>query len=412
MSISDNPLTRLWIKALIFLAYLHWTVAHPYYTKTVLKFGQDNLSFILLEPDMSPASEALSVCAWVKRDSNHLSNYQYWLSYVDTHDKNELVISDTGRVFLFKGFGSRTETDLDVGEWHHMCLTWLYQSRTKTVYYDGKEIGTQRTPPGRKFRSTGTLMLGQLHKKYGGGGIKDYHFFGGELLDFNIFSTQLTSEQITEMFAEGRCSNYTHSFGTDRYVPWEDIIKLDRNGTVTENHLVCEHDEPHPTEAAVTQEPTEESDSQYTDLLEEIELIVHTTDPPATEMVATTTQNSQLAEVFKLIERQENLVVAQPEDKWEFLYDQYFYGQEITESFLSGMIRRLDFIVEYFGRTIEETLINDDFIDCMGERLDLLIEFFGHTMDNTLIGHLEKYHATGSSGCSGFLWSQLAGFDF
>ena len=69
-------------------------------------------------------------------------------------------------------------------------------------------------------------------------------------------------------------------------------------------------------------------------------------------------------------------------------------------------------IVEYFGRTVEETLINDEFIVCMGQRLDLLIEFFGHTLDDSLIGHLENHHATGSNECSGFLWSHLTGIDF
>ena len=218
-------------------------------SKIALKFGRDNHSFIFLQPDLSPASEALSLsmCAWVKRNSNHLSNYQYWLSYVDQFDKNELVISDTGRFFLFKGFSSQPDPDLGVGEWHHMCMTWWFPSRAKIVYFDGVEVASSTTPKGRKLRTPGTMMLGQLHKKYGGGGIKDYHFFGGVLLDFNIFSKKLTSGVIKEMYAEGKCSDYSRKLGVERVVSWEDILNTSRHGNVTETSILCYDDHTHPT---------------------------------------------------------------------------------------------------------------------------------------------------------------------
>ena len=420
MTSWTRPKSFIKLTVLIFLA-LQQSVAHPSYTKTGLQFGQDEDSFILFKPDMSPVSEALSLCAWVKRGSNHLSNYQYWLSYVDQYNKNELVISDTGHFFLFKGFTSRGGTDLSVGEWHHLCLTWWFPSLVGTVYYDGVEIASATTRPGRKLRTSGTVMLGQLHKKYGGGGIKDYHFFGGELLELNIFSKQLTSGQISEMYAEGLCSSYSQRFGADLYIGWKDILQLSRNGTITETSLECHDDHPPSTSEPMvssTHDQYEYTDhQQYTDLLEEVTLVPTALSTATTGITTpgvpnTSTENSQLADIFANIEGQARLIRSEKANKWGFLYESYFYRQQITESFLASLITRLDMIVEYFGRTVEETLINDDFIVCMGQRLDLLIEFFGHTLDDNLIGHLENHHATGSNECSGFLWSHLTGIDF
>ena len=421
-SITDSSQQRSWFNVLLILALQPHPGALHTLSKTALKFGLDNHSLIFLQPDLSPASEALSVCAWVKRNSNHLSNYQYWLSYVDQFDKNELVISDTGRFFLFKGFTSQHDPHLGVGEWHHMCMTWWFPSRTKIVYFDGVEVASSTTPKGRKFRTPGTMMLGQLHKKYGGGGIKDYHFFGGELLDFNIFSKKLTSGVIKEMHAEGKCSDYSWRLGVERVVSWENILNTSRHGNVTETRILCDDDHTPPanTEAPAVLISTEQGEADdYTDLLEGVEHYVFTSisEKDTTSQAPRSTENLNMADIFAAIKAEDTVAsLEKKSDEWEFLYSSHFFQKAITESFLAGMIRRLDMIVEYFGQTIEETLINDDFIACMGRRLNLLIEFYGHTLDDHLIEHLKLHHSSSteieSNDCGGFLWLQVSAIEF
>ena len=159
---------------------------------------------------------------------------------------------------------------------------------------------------------------------------------------------------------------------------------------------------------------TKQDGVRYTDLLEEVEHLIYTTVPEqdtATE-VPRSTDNSDLVKVFAAIKAEDD--VRKKSEKWEFLYSSQFYQQTISESLLTGMIRRLDMIVEYFGRTIEETLINDEFIDCVGRRLNLLIEFYGHTLDDHLIGHLKLHHSAESESneCGGFLRLHLSANEF
>ena len=136
-----------------------------------------------------------------------------------------------------------------------------------------------------------------------------------------------------------------------------------------------------------------------------------------TSVAPRSTENLNMADIFAAIKAEDTVASLEKEsEQWEFLYSSHFFQKAITESFLAGMIRRLDMIVEYFGQTIEETLINDEFIACMGRRLNLLIEFYGHTLDEHLIEHLKLHHSSStdieSNDCGGFLWLQLSAIEF
>ena len=80
-------------------------------------------------------------------------------------------------------------------------------------------------------------MLGQIHYSYGGGDINSPNYFGGELYDTNIWSIQMTSSQVKEMFTQGRCSDYSLSFKDNSFLSWEDILLIERQGEVTEREL-------------------------------------------------------------------------------------------------------------------------------------------------------------------------------
>ena len=130
-----------------------------------------------------------------------------------------------------------------------MCFTWSFTTRTRNVYYDGQQIGTDGTRGRRKLNVPGTLLLGQLLEYDGVENIENGYYFGGELFDTNIFSTQLSAGQVKKMFTQGRCGNYSQTFAEDIFLSWRDILRKERTGNVTEVQLEeCDTDHTHPEE--------------------------------------------------------------------------------------------------------------------------------------------------------------------
>ena len=388
---------------LFLAAILQLTASHEVTYKS-LTFGKDNSSYILMSPDMSPLQEELTICSWIKRMSHHNSwnsHAQLWLSYVASANQDEIVISDTGLYYLLGDATTYISQSLTIGQWHHICCTFSYRSRTKNVYYDGVRIGFEKTPSGRKLNIPGSLMLGQYHTGYGGGSIASNGYFGGEMFQTNIYSAELSSSQIQEMYSQGRCSNYTQNFSDVTFLSWEEILQQDRHGNVTEKALEeCSTDHTHPTEEEETTEEEEE-----------------TTEDP---------DNST---------------------SWRFLRGEHFYNNEISTDMISRMTGRLDLLLEFHNHTVDDALIKhlekhhsdkvpgnntegvedseseeeeetdslelfltdnwefltdrmfymkivtEDLISGMTERLDLLAEFSGHLCDDSIINHLEKHHA-------------------
>ena len=385
---------------LLLVAILQLTASHEVTYKS-LTFGKDGSSYILMSPDMSPLQEELTICSWIKRMSNHQRYFQYWLSYVASANHEEIYISDTARTSLLNDVTSYTSPSLTTGQWHQICCTWSYSSRTKRVFYDGVQIGSESTASGRKLNIPGSLMLGQIHYGYDGGKISSRYYFGGEMFQTNIFSKELSSSQIQEMYSQGRCSNYTQNFSDVTFLGWEEILQQDRHGSVTENNLEeCSTDHTHPTEEEETTEEPEE-----------------TTENP---------DNST---------------------SWRFLRGEHFYNNEISTDMISRMTGRLDLLMEFYNHTVDDALIKhlekhhtdktpgnstvevedreseeeevtdalelfltdnwefltdtmfymktvtEDLISGMTKKLDLLAEFSGHRCDDSIINHLEKHHA-------------------
>ena len=393
---------------LILLALLHLATSH---SLSSLTFGIDTSSYILMQPDLTPIQEEFSICAWIKRVVDHNYSAQFWLSYVASANYDEIVISDAATCWLFGDSTTYTAPSKTTGEWHHICTTFSYSSLTKRVYYDGVQIGSESTPSGRKLNVPGSLMFGQLHKGYGGGNIKGCCYFGGTMFGTTIYSTELSSDQVQEMYTQGRCSNFTEILSDVTFLSWQDILKEERHGNVVEHELEeCDTDHAH---------PAEDEDTDHAHLI-----------------------NST---------------------SWQFLRGEYFLNKEITKDMISGMTGRLDILGEFQNHTIDDVLIkhlkkhhtdtdlvnetedehgaaeedgveegeeeeeedgeeednmtdslnlprtdswkfltdirfynkvvNNDLISGMKERLELLAEFCGHLCDEFLIEHLEKHHA-------------------
>jgi len=362
-------------------------------TDTALQFGTDG--YILIDQDLGPLHEALTACSWVKRMRNE-NIYQYWLSYGVNSNIYELGLTDMAYNYMFLDETSFTRPTETTGEWHSICFTWSYSTRTKLVYFDGKQIGTGKTPSGRKLDVQGTLLLGQLHANYGVGAINSVYYFGGELYDTNIYSSQLSASEVENMFTRGRCGNYSQTFGDKILISWQEILQENRQGSVSDVELdECDTNHTHPEEEKETESRAHHDSG-----------------------------------------------------KWDFLRGRNFYNKIISEDFFDDMIGRLDLIAQFTNHTIDDALIlhldkhhsdgrsrieteedseseseeitgaaedllsfleTDNWVFLTHEtlynqvvtnrllsdvtvRLDLVAEFIGHRCDNALIEHLEKNH--------------------
>ena len=325
----------------------------------------------------------ISICSWIKRMRDDWDDTQIWLSYGVSASAYELVLSDMGRTLLFNHNIHNTEPTRTTGEWHSMCFTWSFTTRTKNVYNDGQQIGTDEIRGRRKLNVPGTLLLGQVLQYNRVGSIRSWAYFGGELFDTNIFSTQLSAGQVREMFTQGRCGNYSQTFAEDIFLSWRDILRKERTGNVTEVQLEeCDTDHTHPEEE---EEREDRSD-----------------------------KNS---------------------GTWDFLRETTLYNKIISEELLKDMTTRLNLIREFRNHTIDdplishlekhhsdrkpgndetadsqnlpdtdnwdflrhktyyESLITDVLISEMKRRLKLLKEFITHRCDDPLIAHLNKHHS-------------------
>ena len=217
--------------------------------KIALTFGKDATSYISLDKYTNPLSESFSVCSWVKRERHDGSGtYQYWISYAVNQNNFEFGIADSGYSYLHNDATTYRKSNQTIGEWHHICKTWSFSKQERFVYYDGKVIGSEMTPIGRKLHVPGTFLLGQFHRRIGEA-IYEHRYFGGTLYDTNIFSIQLSASQVKEIFNQGRCGKYSSTFGEDIFLGWDDILQQPKNGNVTEITLeVCYADHTHPTE--------------------------------------------------------------------------------------------------------------------------------------------------------------------
>ena len=226
--------TRVVMKGVILFYALSQLLSADERAPTALKFSRTG--YIYKQLDMSPLTDALTICSWVKRMSNHKSIYQFWFNYVATTSTDEIAISDVPNAWLFKDQISYRGPTPTINEWHQTCITWGYSTKTKYLYYDGEQIGSEGTGE-RKLKIPGAIMLGQIHYENGGGEIVTSSHFGGELYDTNIWSFQMTSSQVKEMFTQGLCSDYSLSFKDTSFLSWEDILLMEREGEVTEKEV-------------------------------------------------------------------------------------------------------------------------------------------------------------------------------
>ena len=77
--------------SLLLLPFLASVLSHK--PHVALKFGDDLSSYIMIDPDISPLEEAISVCSWVKQLSP-TSRKGIWMHYFTQHFYDEITLTD------------------------------------------------------------------------------------------------------------------------------------------------------------------------------------------------------------------------------------------------------------------------------------------------------------------------------
>ena len=223
-----------------------------------LKFGDDLTSYIMINPDMTPLEEAVSVCSWIKKLSP-TSHNAVVMHYRTVFSKDEITIADTLGFAYLTGSNTRHSKIPPHSEWYHFCLS--SSSGTNILYYNGDLVGVAATS-GRKFSvAEGSIVLGQHHTTYkmeasfSGSG----YSFGGEMSKMNIFKRTLSAEEVAEMYNSGICSDYEESLQDDIHLSWETLLsdETEKHGNVRPIDLSCPDHTHEPTkEKATTAGPT------------------------------------------------------------------------------------------------------------------------------------------------------------
>ena len=107
------------------------------------------------------------------------------------------------------------------------------------MYVNGTFASYKITDSGRKLQTGGKLVLGDhvdpIHYS-GSTGNK----FGGEMFGFNMFSKELTGEEIAELSTDGLCTDIPERLERYRLIKWEDILSLPRRGNVQNIRRQCD----------------------------------------------------------------------------------------------------------------------------------------------------------------------------
>ena len=214
----------------------------PHSLPTALSFGLDATSYIMLQMNMEPVKEAVSVCSWVLKRTSE-GTYDAWFTYNAPSRIHEILIA--GRISIWAYMlKSNTANSQEVlpDTWHHVCLTWSYETKKTILYFDGEAIAEKETGE-TKLTVGGTMAIGQYHRQANMEATFHSHPFGGQLLKMNIYTRQLKPQEVEDMFYGGLCSDNEDKLVEDTFLRWETILyATERKGNVTEVPVTCSGD--------------------------------------------------------------------------------------------------------------------------------------------------------------------------
>ena len=191
---------------------------------------------------MEPLQQAFSVCSWVKKLRPGSSSV--WFSYGTSISDDEITISDDGQYNTL--FGAQISTNslmtATLGKWYHYCLTWSAASQEQKIYVQGEIIKTASTASQRMLEidpTNGYIVLGNDVSTQGVPiGTKSPFPFGGELTQLNVFSKEMSAQEVAEIWENELTLHFVHKFGATRYIKWEEILLWRRFGNVHDTEIL------------------------------------------------------------------------------------------------------------------------------------------------------------------------------
>ena len=197
-----------------------------------LKFTETG--YIVFTPNMSPFVSKMSVCMWL-RDLGSPGCCPTVFSYGP--DNQVRIDSDGGYIYMANNgqfFQSELAGVVTKGDWYHTCLSWSSSSGSARYYVNGLHLGT--------VTSSGTLSTGHNvalgNHAHHLNPFLDSNIFTGEVSKLNVYAKEVTAEEVKRMFSGGLCGLWEEENEDVRVLKWEDILKLPRTGSVSDESLV------------------------------------------------------------------------------------------------------------------------------------------------------------------------------
>ena len=195
-----------------------------------LRFSNDG--YIQFSPDMSPFVNKMSVCSWVRDlgSNSHPVIFNYGptnrVRFQSNGNSNCMANQCSLQV------RSELQAAVSKGNWFHACLTWSTASRSMKYYANGNLLGTRQTDS--RTLTTGYKVVLGNHVSV----LNSDYAFAGEMLGLNVYSKELSAEEVRRLSDAGMCSREDDENEDVRVLRWEDLLKKSRTGTVTEFSVV------------------------------------------------------------------------------------------------------------------------------------------------------------------------------
>ena len=146
-------------------------------------------------------TDAVSVFAWVKRDTNTgiLGGYHVICGTVGLELSFEAVSNYLRNGIEVNGtrYVSNDGSTIGTGTWHYVGFTWSTSDYSKKSYIDGVNVGTQSTG------STGTSSYSFSGRSLGMWGGVSYAL-NGKIAAYQVYDTALTAQQVKQNFNSQR----------------------------------------------------------------------------------------------------------------------------------------------------------------------------------------------------------------
>ena len=195
-----------------------------------LKFSKTG--YIMYSPDMSPFTDKMSICSWLKDQTSDA--FPVVFSY---GKKDEFRFQSDGENTCMGHCGISVNSELTAqvtkGDWFHACLTWSTSSKSIRYYANGKLLGAITTDSRTLSTGYDVVIGNHVYHKNDPAAVLVVQFTG-EIRNLNVYSKELTSEEIKRQAEAGMCSLNEDENEDVRVLKWEDMIKLPRTGSVTD----------------------------------------------------------------------------------------------------------------------------------------------------------------------------------